>query len=168
MDVLEGLEGQLEVLHGDRIIPSQEAPPCPSIIKSFDVSSLHGTPTHGCLNGLGRRWEAALAALVTGMDITDADDPAVDNGTVRVRKAHSTSDGKVKRCSEGEAQGIVDSRGRPGSQHPSGHGDEVRSGRIGAVCFHREQHERHFRWPLSRTLSLTIDTVVVQGWTTRG
>ena len=58
------------------------------------------------------------------------------------------SDGKVERCSEGEAQGVVDSKGRPGSWHPSGHGEEVHgscepaheagSGRIGAVCYHRE------------------------------
>ena len=39
------------------------------------------------LNGLGRRWEAALAALDAEMDAGDADDTAVDSGTVRVRKA---------------------------------------------------------------------------------
>ena len=91
VDVLEGLEGQLEVRHGDRIIPSQEAPPRPGILRSFNGSSSHGTPTHGGLNGLGRRWDAALAALDTGTDITDADDTAVDNGTVRVRKAPDRS-----------------------------------------------------------------------------
>ena len=62
-----------------------------------------------------------------------------------------TPDGKVERCSEGEAQGVVDSRGRPGTRHPSGHGKEVhgssepaheaRSGRIGAICYHREQYK---------------------------
>ena len=75
---------------------------------------------------------------------------------VRVRKAplqrrKPTPDGKVERCSEGEAQGVVDSRGRPGTRHPSGHGKEVhgssepaheaRSGRIGAICYHREQYK---------------------------
>ena len=39
------------------------------------------------VGGLGRRWEAALAALDVEMDAGDADDTAVDNGTVRVRKA---------------------------------------------------------------------------------
>ena len=67
------------------------------------------------------------------------------------QEAHSTSDGKVERCSEGEAQGIVDSRGRQRTGHPSCHGKEVhgscesaheaRSVRIGAICYHREQHE---------------------------
>ena len=45
----------------------------------------------GGLNGLGWRWEAALAALDTGTDMTDADHTAVDNGTVRVRKAPDMS-----------------------------------------------------------------------------
>ena len=39
------------------------------------------------LNGLSRRWEAALAALDAQMDAGDADDTAIDNGAVRVRKA---------------------------------------------------------------------------------
>ena len=77
------------------------------------------------------------------------------------QEAHSTSDGKVERCSEGEAQGVVDSRGRPGTRHPSGHGKEIhgssepahqaRSGRMGAICYHRELYKGHFCWPLSRT-----------------
>ena len=91
VDVLEGVDGQLAVRHGDRIISSQQAPPRPSILRSFNGSSSHGTHPHGGLNGLGRRWEAALAALDTGTDITDADDTAVDNGTVRVRKAPAMS-----------------------------------------------------------------------------
>ena len=60
-------------------------------VDRFNGSSSHGPPSHGGLNGLGRRWEAALAALDTGMHITDADDMAVDNGTVRVRKAPAMS-----------------------------------------------------------------------------
>ena len=153
-DVLEGLDGQLAVRYRGEIIPSQEAPPRPGILRSFNNSSSHGTPPRPDLNGLSRRWEAALAALDAQMDAGDADDTAIDNGAVRVRKApchaaqeaHSTPDGKVERCSEGEAQGVVDSRGRPGTRHPSGHGKEVhgssepaheaRSGRIGAICSH--------------------------------
>ena len=87
VDVLEGLDGQLAVRYRGEIIPSQEAPP-PSHTQKLQRLLLTGaTPTHGDLNGLGRRWAAALAALDTGMDTTDADDTAVDNGAVRVRKA---------------------------------------------------------------------------------
>ena len=87
VEVMEGLDGQLAVRYQGEIIPSQEAPPRPSILRSFNGSSSHGPSPHGGLNGLGRRWEAALAALDAEMDAGDADDTAVDNGTVRVRKA---------------------------------------------------------------------------------
>ena len=95
---------------------------------------------HRDLNGLGRRWEATLAALDAGMDARDADDTVVDNGAVRVRKgpcyvtqkAHSTSDGEVERRSEGQAKGTVDSRGRPGTAYTSCHCQEVHRSRESA------------------------------------
>ena len=87
VDVLEGLDGQLAVRYRGEIIPSQEAPPRPGILRSFNGSSSHGTPPRPGLNGLSRRWEAALAALDAQMDAGDADDTAIDNGAVRVRKA---------------------------------------------------------------------------------
>ena len=86
VEVLEGLDSQLVVRYQGEIIPSQEAPPRPGLLRSFNGSSSHGPPTYGGPNGLGRRWEAVLAALDTRMDITDADDTAIDNGTARVRK----------------------------------------------------------------------------------
>ena len=67
-DVLEGLDGQLAVRYRGEIIPSQEAPPRPGILRSFNDSSSHGTPPRPDLNGLSRRWEAALAALDAQMD----------------------------------------------------------------------------------------------------
>ena len=87
VDVLEGLDGQLAVRYRGKIIPSQEAPPRPGILRSFNGSSSHGTPPRPDLNGLSRRWEAALAALDAQMDAGDADDTAIDNGAARVRKA---------------------------------------------------------------------------------
>ena len=83
VDVLEGQDGHLAVRYQGEIIPSQEAPPRPGLLRSFNGSSSHGPPSHGGLNGLGRRWAAALAALDAEVDAGDAD----DNGAVRVRKA---------------------------------------------------------------------------------
>ena len=128
VEVLEGLDGQLAVRYQGEIIPSQEAPPRPGILRSFNGSSSHGSVPRLDLNGLGRRWEAILAAL-------DADH-TVDNGPVAVPKgrrhakqeAHSASDGEVERCAEGEAQGPVDSKCRPRTGHPSGHGEEIHAG----------------------------------------
>ena len=82
VEVLEGLDGQLAVRYQGEIIPSQEAPPRPGILRSFNGSSSHGSVPRLDLNGLGRRWEAILAAL-------DADH-TVDNGPVAVRKAAAT------------------------------------------------------------------------------
>ena len=82
VEVLEGLDGQLVVRYQGEVIPTQEAPPRPGILRSFNGSYSHGPVPYGDLNGLGRRWEAALAALDTGTDASDA----VDNGAVRVRK----------------------------------------------------------------------------------
>ena len=82
VEVLEGLDGQLAVRYQGEIIPSQEAPPRPGILRSFNGSSSHGSVPRPDLNGLGRRWEAILAAL-------DADH-TVDNGPVAVRKAAAT------------------------------------------------------------------------------
>ena len=87
VEVLEGLDGQLAVRYQGEIIPSQESPPRPGLLRKFNGSSSRGPPPHGGLNGLGRRWEAALVAVDAEMDAGDADDTAVDNGTVRARKA---------------------------------------------------------------------------------
>ena len=81
------LDGQLAVRYQGEIIPSQKAPPRPGILRSFNGSSSHRPSAHGGLNGLSGRWEAALAALDAQMDAGDADDTAIDNGAVRVRKA---------------------------------------------------------------------------------
>ena len=82
VEVLEGLDGQLTVRYQGEIIASQEAPSRPGILRSFNGSSSHGPSPHGDLNGLGRRWETALAVFDAEMDVGHAD----GNGVVRVRK----------------------------------------------------------------------------------
>ena len=81
--VVDVLEGQLAVRYRGEIIPSQETSPRPGKLRSFNGSSSHKSGPRPNLNGLGRRWEAALAALDAQMDAGDAD----DNGAVSVRKA---------------------------------------------------------------------------------
>ena len=60
VDVLEGLDGELVVEHEGQIIPSQEAPSHPNILRSVNGHSSHAPPDH---NGLGSRWATVLAAL---------------------------------------------------------------------------------------------------------
>ena len=86
VEILEGLDGELAVRYQGEVIASQEAPPRPGILRSFNGSSSQGPPTYGGLNGLSRRWEEVLATLDAGVDAGDADDAAVDNGTARVGK----------------------------------------------------------------------------------
>ena len=91
IEMLESLDGQLAVRYQGEIIPSQEASPRPGILRSFNGSSSYRPVPHRDFNGLGRRWEATLAALDAEMDARDADDTVVDNGAVRVRKAPAMS-----------------------------------------------------------------------------
>ena len=89
VDVLEGLDGSLEVEHEGRIVPSQEAPPRPSVLRGFAGRTGHTPASQLPNNGLGRRWMDRLAAL----DATNGTKrpPAISdrNGTESVRQAES-------------------------------------------------------------------------------
>ena len=88
VDVLEGLDDSLAVQHEGRDIPSQEAPPRPSVFRGFARRTTHSPMIHQHTNGLGTSWAARLAAP----DATrDAVKPISSgrNGTGRVRKAVS-------------------------------------------------------------------------------
>ena len=54
VDVIEGLDGQLTVEHEGRVIPSQEAPARPNVLRAVNGHSSH---TASDRNGLGSRWE---------------------------------------------------------------------------------------------------------------
>ena len=60
MDVLEGMDGQLVVEHEGQLIPSQEAPPRPNILRGVNGYPSHAPPYR---NGLGSRWVRVLASL---------------------------------------------------------------------------------------------------------
>ena len=87
MYVLEGLDGNLSVQHEGRDIPSQEAPPRPSVLRGFAGRTAHSPITHQPTNGLGTKWTARLANLDTNHDGEQPTFTSDRNGTGRVRKA---------------------------------------------------------------------------------
>ena len=86
VDVLEGLDGQLAVQHEGQIIPTQEAPQRPNILRDFTERTTHTPSPHLDSNGLGRRWVDKLAQL----DVHVPRDTADGNGAGRVRKTVTT------------------------------------------------------------------------------
>ncbi len=90
VEVLESLDDRLTVRYRGEIIPSQEAPPRPDKLRSLIGSSSNAASQHGGPNGLGRRWEATLAALDAGTDTSDADDAPEESGATIVRRAVAT------------------------------------------------------------------------------
>ncbi len=85
--VLEGLDNSLSVQHEGRDIPSQEAPPRPSVLRGFAGRTTHSPITHQSTNGLGTKWTARLANLDTNHDGEQPIFTSDRNGTGRVRKA---------------------------------------------------------------------------------
>ena len=85
VDVLEGLDGQLAVQHEGQIIPTQEAPQRPNILRNFTERTTHTPSPHLDSNGPGRRWVDKLAQL----DVHVPRDTADGNGAGRLRKAVS-------------------------------------------------------------------------------
>ena len=60
VDVLERLDGHLIVEHEGCIIPTQDAPARPNVLRAVKGHSSHTTLER---NGLGGRWETVLASL---------------------------------------------------------------------------------------------------------
>ena len=87
VNVLEGLDGTLRVRREGRIIPSQEEPPRPSVLRGFAGRTVHTPILHPPNNGLGRRWTARLAALDATRDAEKPIATSGRNGAGRVRKA---------------------------------------------------------------------------------
>ena len=89
VNVLEGLDGRLEVQHEERIVPSQEAPPRPSVLRGFARRTTHSPIIHQPTNGLGRKWEAKLATPDDTDHAGEPRDTSGLDGTEGVRKAVS-------------------------------------------------------------------------------
>ena len=89
VDVLEGLDDSLAVQHEGRDIPSQEAPPRPSVLRGFVGRTTHSPILHQPTNGLSSKWAAKLATLDVDHDAEHPTATSDRNGTGRVRKAVS-------------------------------------------------------------------------------
>ena len=89
VDVLEGLDDSLAVQHEGRDIPSQEAPPRPSVLWSFARRTTHSPIVHQPINDLGSKWVARLTALDANHGAEQQVDISSRNGTGQVRKAVS-------------------------------------------------------------------------------
>ena len=86
VDVLEGLDGRLSVQHEGRIVASQEAPPRPSILRSFNTRTVHTTGPSRHTNGVGTGLEDEVAIVGAMPEADNLHNDADRNGSVRIRK----------------------------------------------------------------------------------
>ena len=86
MDVLERLDDSLTVQHEGRDIPSQEAPPRPSVLRGFARRTTHSPIVHQSANSLDSKWAARLATPDANHDAEQPVATSGRNGTGRVRK----------------------------------------------------------------------------------
>ena len=102
VDVLEGLDGQLVVEHERRVIPSQEAPTRPNVMRGVNGHSSHAPPDR---NGLGSRWETVLASLDRERAEENERQAVYDDGSSRVCKKadHSPRKPTLKQIARWEA-----------------------------------------------------------------
>ena len=84
VEVQEGLDGTLRVQREGRIIPTQEAPPRPSVLRSFNGASPHTPTPHQGISGAGSHLRDRLASPEAVSVDGHADAP---NSGCRVRKA---------------------------------------------------------------------------------
>ena len=85
--MLEGLDGRLTVQYEGRIVASQEAPPRPSILRSFDTRTVHTTgPSSHHTNGISTIPEDEVAVKGAMLEADKLHNDADRNGAVRVRK----------------------------------------------------------------------------------
>ena len=82
VEVLEGLDGRLAVQHEGRTVASQQAPPRPSVLRSFDTRTVHTAGLHQrCHQEVGGR-----ASMGTMLVVDRLRDDADHNGAARVRR----------------------------------------------------------------------------------
>ena len=86
MEVLEGLDGRLSAQHEGCIVASQEAPPRPSILRSFGTRTVHTAVPDRYTNGVIKRSEDEVASMGPILEAVRLRNDADRNGATRVRK----------------------------------------------------------------------------------
>ena len=89
VDVLEGLDGHLEVQHEDRIVHSQEAPPRPSVLRGFARRTTHSPIIHQSTNGLGTKWVAKLCCCLAIPSMLTAERKCPHDGACEIDAART-------------------------------------------------------------------------------
>ena len=85
VEVLEGLDGRLAVQHEGRIVASRQAPPRPTILRSFGTRTVHTTDPSHPTNGVITKPEDEPAALGTMLEADALRDDAGRQRATRVR-----------------------------------------------------------------------------------
>ena len=127
------MKGGAKTCHcgGVKVIPSQEAPPRPSVLRGFAERTAYSPIIHQpTVNVLGSNWAARLATQDINHDADQSvrsqrDDTNSQSCKSTEQETHAVADGQVEGGAEGEAQGTVHSWGRPGFGHTQGHREEV-------------------------------------------
>ena len=86
VEVLEGLDGRLAVQHEGRIGAYQQAPPGPSILRSFGTRTVHTTVPSRYTNCVIRRSEDEVESMGTMLEADRLRDDSDRNVAARVRK----------------------------------------------------------------------------------
>ena len=115
-------------------IPSQEAPPRPSVLRGFARRTTHSPIIHQPTNGLGTnmggqagdsgrqpRCRASHRHLRSQQHGTSSQ----NSETAAAQEAHAAADGQMEGGAEGEAQRSVHSWDRPGVAYTQRHREEV-------------------------------------------
>ena len=126
VEVLEMLDGELVVEHEGQLIPSQEAPPRPNILREVNGHSSRAPLDR---NGLGSRWERVLASL----DRERAEQYEHDGGGARRRRKATPAPRKPtakqivrwKMVHSAKQRGSVHQSNSEGDWGPQEHCEEV-------------------------------------------
>ena len=114
VEVLEGLDGRLRVLHEGRIINAQEAPPSPVFLRNDQGSSATPIRSPARANYSDQRWAATLKSLesraadeedLAGM--TGGASAALDARNCPPAQTYLPAEGEMEGNSESQAQGNV-------------------------------------------------------------
>ena len=129
VDVLEGLDGQLAVQHEGQIIPTQEAPQRPNILRDFTERTVPTPSSHLDSNGLGRTLGGTSSRSSTSIYLATAPTATAPEGFARPLVLAGGSPHHFRRR-DGKRYGKRSARGcpfvgSPGNWHTQRQREEV-------------------------------------------